>query len=187
MMRRAEDEESVLVQFDVTAEGATENITIVETTNRCLNDSSVVSVRQWEYSPKVLEGEPVARKNVQTLITYVLMDSSDARFRLTVRNRLFRAQNFAVKKKKPTAAFEVLENLEEKYGESFSDVELSAFYQVRALARLEASDYAGALDDFRLVKRMGTSSEDGSKLIDDTIQKLEAALGVESTTPVLED
>ncbi|GJL92906.1 energy transducer TonB [Hyphococcus sp.] len=183
-MNRADDEENVLVEFDVTASGQTENINVLDSTNHCLDKSAKAAVLRWEYNPKTLDGVPVARKNVQTLIRYLLSDGRNSQFRLTVRNRLLRAENLAIKKKDPAAAFIVLEELEEKYGESFSDVELAAFHQVRGVTRLQAGDYVGALDDFRIVKQLGGSSEEGANLIDETIKKLEAALGVEPDAPV---
>ncbi len=181
-MRTADREESVMVEFDVTPEGDTENVSVLESSNRCLNGSAVASVKKWKYRPKIIEGGPVARKNVQTVITYFL-DSGRSRFRPGVSRRLIRAQNLIVKKDDPEAALEVLKEVEERFGDDFSDRELSAFHQVRGLARIKLEDYAGALDDFRIVRQLGAGSEDGLKAINETIAELERALGV---SPVIQ-
>ena len=177
-MRTAKSKESVTVEFDVTAEGKTANLSAVETTNRCLNQSSITAVEQWRYSPKIQDGEPVAREKVQTVMTYRLENSVSLPFRPAVMRKLESAQRLATGKKDPEAALTKLGDIENKYGDNFSPIEQSAFHQVRGVARIEAKDYAGALDDLRVVRQMSLGSQDGGKALQATIEKLEAALGV---------
>jgi hypothetical protein len=70
-----------------------------------------------------------------------------------------------------------LEQLEEEFGDGFAAAELSAFHQLRGVARLEAKDFQGALDDFRIVQKMGRAGE-ALSAIGQVIIDLENALGL---------
>ncbi len=178
-MRKADELERVLVEFDVDVDGETENISVVDTTNSCLNNSAVVSIEEWKYRPKIFEGKAVPRENVQTIITYHLSDERRGS-RPGVAKKLMRAQKRVAKDKDAGAAFAILDEVEERFGENFSVEELSAFHQVRGMALLQTGDYAGALDDFRIVKRLGVNDTDTSQVINEMILKLEAELGIAS-------
>ncbi|MFC2954124.1 energy transducer TonB [Marinicaulis aureus] len=71
-MNRAKATESVLVQFDVTPDGQTTNITTVESSNSCLNRAAERSVERWKYQPKIVDNTPEWRRGVQTVVTFVL-------------------------------------------------------------------------------------------------------------------
>ncbi len=71
-MTRAKDTESVLVQFDVTPDGQTTNISTVESSNSCLNRAAERSVERWKYQPKIVDNTPQWRRGVQTTITFNL-------------------------------------------------------------------------------------------------------------------
>ena len=71
-MNRAKASESVLVQFDVTPDGQTTNITTVESSNSCLNRAAERSVERWKYQPKIVDNTPEWRRGVQTVVTFVL-------------------------------------------------------------------------------------------------------------------
>jgi len=71
-MNRAKAQESVLVQFDVTPDGQTTNITTVESSNSCLNRAAERSVERWKYQPKIVDNTPEWRRGVQTVVTFVL-------------------------------------------------------------------------------------------------------------------
>ncbi|MCK5745127.1 MAG: energy transducer TonB [Oricola sp.] len=73
-MSRAGAKESVLVQFDVTPDGQTTNITTVESSNSCLNRAAERSVERWKYQPKIVDNEAQWRRGVQTVITFELSD-----------------------------------------------------------------------------------------------------------------
>ncbi|WP_428410082.1 energy transducer TonB [Hyphococcus sp.] len=71
-MNRAKPSESVLVQFDVTPDGQTTNITTVESSNSCLNRAAEASVARWKYQPKIVDNQAEWRRGVQTVVTFVL-------------------------------------------------------------------------------------------------------------------
>ena len=71
-MTRAKAQESVLVQFDVTPDGQTTNITTVESSNSCLNRAAERSVERWKYQPKIVDNQAQWRRGVQTVITFQL-------------------------------------------------------------------------------------------------------------------
>ena len=177
-MRRAETKEAVAIRFDITENGETENIRIIETTNKCLNDAAVKSVEKWQYHPKTVNGKAVARPGVETVITFVLADSSakDFRVRSYVQSKLLRAQRLSKQPKKLAEASALLDEVYEDYGDSFSDVEMSMYHQVRAVVKINQKEYAAALDSLRIVQRTGLASDEAQQAIENTIYELEKAL-----------
>lgn len=73
-MQSADTKESVVVEFDVTPEGTTTNIRVVDSTNSCFNRSVTRSVERWKYQPKIVDNTPQWRRGVQTTITYELTE-----------------------------------------------------------------------------------------------------------------
>ncbi|MEX6632202.1 energy transducer TonB [Hyphococcus lacteus] len=71
-MSRASASETVQVQFDVTPDGQTTNITVVDSTNSCLNRAAMRSVERWKYQPKMVDNKAEWRRGVQTSVTFVL-------------------------------------------------------------------------------------------------------------------
>lgn len=188
---RAESFEAVFVEFDVTKEGTTENIRTVESTNSCFEKAAESAVAKWRYRPKIVSGTPVERKGVQTQITFELTDgtpSPDMRVRSAVRSRLLRVKKSLRRHEDPQKILAELAEIETQYGDSFSRAELAAFHHFRTAARIEAGDYAGALDDLRVVRRIGMAGE-SMEAIDRTIMQLEAALAapVSGGEPAPED
>ena len=73
-MTRAAASESVMVQFDVTPDGQTTNITTVESSNSCLNRAAERSVERWKYQPKIVDNQAEWRRGVQTVVRFELTD-----------------------------------------------------------------------------------------------------------------
>lgn len=71
---RSSDRETVLLEFDVTPEGQTTNIRVVDSSSSCFNRSASRSVERWKYQPKIVDNEPQWRRGVQTQITFELAD-----------------------------------------------------------------------------------------------------------------
>jgi len=71
-MAHAKEVELVAIRFDITPDGHTENIRVMNSTNKCLNEAAVQSVAQWRYEPRIVNGEAVARRDVDTIVTYKL-------------------------------------------------------------------------------------------------------------------
>lgn len=63
-----------LMVFDVGPDGTPINIRAQACSNDTFRDASVRAVEQWRYSPKIIDGQTVARTGVETRITYVLTD-----------------------------------------------------------------------------------------------------------------
>lgn len=166
-MRTAADREIVVVEFDVSAEGVTENIRAIDATNKCLVKSAEESVVRWKYAPKLVDGKPVKRTGVQTIVTYELVGGPSGvpaeKVRPSVWNALRRVNKYLGPDGDPDKALEELAKIEEKYGDDFTRTELAAFHQLRGGAKLDKKDYAGALDDLRISQRLGNQVEDREK------------------------
>ena len=71
-MGRAKLQEAVTVSFDVTPEGQTTNITVIDSSNTCLNRSAIRSVERWKYQPKIVDNKAEWRRGVQTTVRFEL-------------------------------------------------------------------------------------------------------------------
>jgi protein TonB len=69
---RAQPDENVLVEFDVTPDGTTTNIRVVDSSNSCLNSAATKSVERWKYQPKIVDNKAEWRRGVQTNVKFVL-------------------------------------------------------------------------------------------------------------------
>ncbi len=180
---RAKNKESVIVEFDISSEGIPENVQVIESTNSCFNHSALSSVRKWRYRPRLVDGEPTTRKDVVTGITFLLASGASAgpEIRRPVLFQLKRVERL-LKRKDYEKALQVLNEIEEKYGDSFSSLEHSTFLRLRAGARIEVGDYAGALDDLRIVQRTGWAGKAG-QAVGDMILQLEAVVAESINEP----
>ena len=187
-MRGAEDIEAVLVTFDVTEQGETDNIEVADTSNDCLDKSAIEAVEQWTYRPKLVDGEPVRREGVETLITFQLASGYDPAWRVRsyVRSELNRARRDAVRRSDTEKAMARLEKVEERYGINFSQAETAEYYYSRAVIRIEMKDYRGALDDLRIVQSTGVASTEMAGSISETIANLEIYLAQQDAAPQAE-
>lgn len=73
-MSRASARETVLLQFDVTPEGTTTNISVIDSSNSCLNRAASRSVERWKYQPKIVDNKAEWRRGVQTAVTFELAE-----------------------------------------------------------------------------------------------------------------
>ncbi len=69
---RAGGRETVIVEFDVTPDGTTTNIRVVDSSNSCFNSSATRSVERWKYQPKIVDNKAEWRRGVQTSVVFVL-------------------------------------------------------------------------------------------------------------------
>ena len=69
---RADTQETVLVEFDVTPDGSVVNPRVVDSTNSCFNRTALRAVERWKYQPKVVDGEAVGRTGVVTQFSFAL-------------------------------------------------------------------------------------------------------------------
>lgn len=179
-MNGAQSLEVVSLEFDVSPEGDTENIRIVDSTHKCLNKAAILSVEQWKYRPRIVEGKPVARPDVQTRISFELIEMGarplpQHRVRRNVWRSIQEVQDDLDAGGDPQAALEELAEIEAAHGDGFTQPELAAFHTVRGRARLETGDYRGALDDFRSAQPYRRNPDSLNPLID----QLERAVAAE--------
>lgn len=177
-LARAGNSERVVVSFDVTEEGETDNIKIVESTYSCLNTAAKRSVERWVYEPRIIDGAPTRRNGVQTAITFKLSSGNESSLRIrgSFRRELARARKEAFNREQPEKALEQLMRIEEKYGADFSKAEITEFYFARANVRILLEDYRGALDDLRFARSTGLASAEATEAINETIRQIEAYL-----------
>jgi len=181
-MVRAASRELVIVEYDVTPNGTTANARVVQSTNPCLEKAALDSVADWIYEPKMLAGEAVMRPAVQTMIAFELEGAPprpEERARPLIWRRLISIQNDIRKKRSPEIILADLAELEAKHGAGFTKGELGAFHHLRATARLMAKDYAGALDDYRMVLKIAAPENETREAIKKTIEQLEAVVAAQ--------
>lgn len=179
-MQSADKRETVLIEFDVSPEGRTENIRVVESTGKCFNRSATESVAKWRYQPKIVDGVAVSRKAVQTYVTYELNTGDKTDFpRPIVAQKLNKVRQRLLRKNPEyEKLLAELDAIEAQYGADFRYSELSSFYPLRGTARLGVKDYRGALDDLRIATGRAATEEGGDALIR-TIGQLEAHVAAE--------
>ncbi|MCZ0932004.1 MAG: energy transducer TonB, partial [Oligoflexia bacterium] len=65
----------VILQFDITAGGYTDNITVIQASPpQIFNSSAVQALRKWKYKPKIENGKPVRQKNLKVQLDFNLRD-----------------------------------------------------------------------------------------------------------------
>ncbi|MEO0879268.1 MAG: energy transducer TonB [Pseudomonadota bacterium] len=69
---RAGSLEIVRIRFDVTPEGQTANIEVVDSTNSCLNRAAIRAAQRWKYQPKIVDNTAEWRRGVETQFTFRL-------------------------------------------------------------------------------------------------------------------
>lgn len=68
--RTARAIETVVVEFDVTPEGAVINARVLDSTNSCFNRAAMRAVERWRYAPRVVDGNAQPRFGVRTAIDF---------------------------------------------------------------------------------------------------------------------
>ena len=172
----ADAREMVTVEFDVSTDGKPAALRVIQSTNDCLNRTALDSIEQWRYRPRLVGGAPVERKGVQTSLTYVrtdkLLHGHDVRKELD--RRLSRIEKRIRDDSDDNGqALDDLAVVEQEFGNAFSSEERAIFRHIRALARIRAHDFAGAIDDLRVVQSSDLSPE-GVESVTNLIAKLEA-------------
>ena len=74
MPRAATKSGHCLMKFDVDEKGNTFNIKTTFCTEELFASPSIKSVSRWHYPPKIVDGLAAARKDIETKISYKLMD-----------------------------------------------------------------------------------------------------------------
>lgn len=67
---RGAPEYKVQVKFDVSASGAVENARVVDSTDPCLNESALSTVKSWRFDPAVQSGYFVRTRDVPVTVTF---------------------------------------------------------------------------------------------------------------------
>ena len=71
---KAHREGDVTLEFTITEQGRTANVTVINSTDSLFDEAAVESLSQWRYLPQVVDGSAVAKANVRTMIRFVLQD-----------------------------------------------------------------------------------------------------------------
>lgn len=74
MPMRADRSGHCIMAFDVTAEGAPFNVKAVSCSQSLFARASEKAVSQWRYNPKIVDGQPTARRGLRNQITFNLVD-----------------------------------------------------------------------------------------------------------------
>lgn len=64
----------VLVQFDVTAAGSVENVRVLESSHAVFEPPAVRAAYRFRFRPRVVDGAPVASRNVVNRFRYTMKD-----------------------------------------------------------------------------------------------------------------
>ncbi|MEM8771714.1 MAG: TonB family protein [Pseudomonadota bacterium] len=65
---------TVVVQFDVGADGTVQNVTILESADACLNRAVIKAVSGWKYPPAMAAGKAAPRRGVTERFSFTLTD-----------------------------------------------------------------------------------------------------------------
>jgi periplasmic protein TonB len=61
---------TVIVQFDVAATGAVENVVVVESSNKVFNKAAIEAAYRFKYKPRVVDGVQLGAKGLQQLFRF---------------------------------------------------------------------------------------------------------------------
>jgi TonB family protein len=176
-MDKARPREMVVVEYTVNEKGETEDAKVLESTLSCLNKAAIDSFAKWRYEPPMQNGAPVRREGVQTLVAFELSGWApqvDYSQTTQIWRRLTRIQRDIQRERAPEISLANLAELERDFGKDFTPDDSAAFYQLRGVARLQAKDYRGALDDLRRTLSLGRTDPKARESIEATVKKLEA-------------
>ncbi|MCY4321664.1 MAG: energy transducer TonB [Bdellovibrionaceae bacterium] len=65
----------VILQFDITSSGFTDNITVLQSSPpQIFNSSAIQALKKWKYKPKLENGKPVRQTNLKVQLDFRLRD-----------------------------------------------------------------------------------------------------------------
>jgi TonB family protein len=62
----------VILEFTITAEGTTKDITVAESSSPIFDEAAIKAVSRWRYSPRLVDGAGVERPGTRTVIRFAL-------------------------------------------------------------------------------------------------------------------
>jgi TonB family protein len=62
----------VILEFTITAEGTTKDISVVESSSPLFEQPAIAALDRWRYMPQTVDGEAVERTGIHTMIRFVL-------------------------------------------------------------------------------------------------------------------
>jgi TonB family protein len=153
--------DDTLVRFDLSNLGRVENVRVLGSTNRCLDDAVARAVADWRFRPFLISDPKDRRKDVEALVSIVSVPNSSIEFvaRRGVEEGLGDARK-ALKKGRASDALKTLAAIERHYGASFRRIELAGYYLMRGKARAAYGDEARAKDDLAAARQFGARVED---------------------------
>ena len=67
-------EGTVIVEFDVSADGSVVNARIISSPDRCFNRTAIKSVSSWKYTPAVRDGRAIPQRGLREVFSFQLQD-----------------------------------------------------------------------------------------------------------------
>jgi protein TonB len=64
----------VVVQYTVTTDGSTRDVTVVESSSSLFDRAAIESAQKYKYKPRIIDGTPVEVPGVSTRIEFILED-----------------------------------------------------------------------------------------------------------------
>ncbi|MEZ5896794.1 MAG: energy transducer TonB [Parvularculaceae bacterium] len=64
----------VIVEFDITADGAVVNPRIISSPNSCFDRAVMKTMLRWRYAPKMVDGRPTPQRGVREAFNFQLTD-----------------------------------------------------------------------------------------------------------------
>jgi protein TonB len=69
----------VVLEFTITAQGTTKDISVVESSAPVFEQSAIAAVSRWRYSPRVVDGGGVESPGIHTVIRFALEQEQQER------------------------------------------------------------------------------------------------------------
>ena len=64
----------VIVEFTVTKQGTTRDVTVFESSSSMFNNAAIKAAQKFKYKPRVVDGQPIEVPGVQNKITFEIED-----------------------------------------------------------------------------------------------------------------
>ncbi len=161
----------VVVEYDLTIDGETENLTVVESSNECFDESALAAAAKFRYEPRIVDGLPAPARGVRNRFVYstaAISESVEARFD-PVRQLIFDGDG--------AAALELLDAFETEREQRLNRYEYATMLWMRGVAQMLEKNYPAARDDLRAALDSNDLYPETSEWIRSLLTKVEAKTG----------
>ncbi len=161
----------VVVEYDITVEGTTENAVIVESSHACFNETVIEAVNSFRFEPRRVGGVPVPVRGQRNKFSYTLAAmSDDVESELqSIEERLFNGDG--------AGALQLLAAFEAKRGRKLNRYEYASFLWMRGVANSLEKNYVAARDDIRAALATNDLYPETMEWLRSMLSKVEASAG----------